>query len=126
MSNSTLTILSGIFKSRCPKCGKGEIYQNKSVFPLKNTLKTVEHCPNCDQKIKFDNDYAPGMNYAISVVVYILGFIVYHSIWGISLIDNSLMYAFIFTTIVVILLQPWIMRISKTIYLYLFIQLKGE
>lgn len=110
----------------CPKCGKGLIYKNKSVFPLKMVLKTVDHCPVCNQKIKFENDNAPGMNYAVSVIIYILGFVLYELIWGISVVDNSMIYAFLFATILVLLLQPWIMRISKTIYLYLLIQFKGE
>lgn len=85
-------------------------------------LTTVDHCSNCGQKIKTGNDSAPGMNYAVSVIVYILGFILYACIWGISYKDNSFIYSFIFATVIVILSQPWLMRLSKVIYIYIFVK----
>lgn len=117
-------LISGIFKGKCPKCRTGSLYQHKSVFPLKTTLKTVDHCSVCQQKII--KEYAPGMNYAVSVVVYALGFIFYQIIWGLSFMDNSVIYAFVFSTVLIILLQPWLMRLSKTIYLYLRISFTIE
>lgn len=111
-----------VLNAKCPTCGKGEIFLNKKVFPLSNMLKTVDYCNNCGQKINTGNDSAPGMNYALSVVVYILGFILYACIWDITYKDNSFIYSFIFSTIIVILVQPWLMRLSKAIYIYIFIK----
>lgn len=119
-------MIGGIIKGKCPKCGKGSIYVNKSVFPLKECVKTVANCSECGQKITPKKDDAPGMNYAVSVVVYAVGFLVYELIWGISSQDNSMIYSFLFATGLVVVLQPWLMRISKTIYLYLFINFKNE
>jgi uncharacterized protein (DUF983 family) len=116
------SLLPGILNARCPKCGKGKIFQNKGVFPLGSSLKTVDHCPVCGQKIKTGNDNAPGINYALSVVVYVLGFILYACIWDITYKDNSFIYSFMFATAIVILCQPWLMRLSKTIYIYMFIK----
>lgn len=119
-------MIAGIFKGKCPKCGKGNIYVNKSVFPLKKCMALVDNCAVCGQRITSKTDNAPGMNYAVSVVVYALGFIIYALIWGINAMDNSMIYSFLFATGLVILLQPWLMRLSKTIYLYLFIKFKNE
>lgn len=117
-------LITGIFRGKCPKCKKGELYQNKSVFPLKATLKTVDHCSVCQQKIR--KEYAPGMNYVISVIVYAIGFIFYQLVWGLSFMDNSVIYAFIFSTLLIILFQPWLMRLSKTVYLYIFIHFVND
>ena len=111
-----------VLNAKCPTCGKGEIFLNKKVFPLRNMLKTVDYCNNCGQKINTGNDSAPGMNYALSVVVYILGFFLYACIWNITYKDNSFIYSFIFSTLIVILAQPWLMRLSKVIYIYIFIK----
>lgn len=119
-------MIAGILKGKCPKCGKGDIYVNKSVFPLGKCMAMAEQCPECGQKLKSKNDNAPGMNYAISVVVYALGFVLYALIWGINAKDNSMIYSFAFATMLVILLQPWLMRLSKNIYLYLFVRFKNE
>lgn len=111
-----------VLKAKCPNCSKGNIFLNKSVFPLSGMLKTVDHCTNCGQKINTGNDSAPGMNYALSVIVYFLGFVSYACIWGITYKDNSFIYSFIFSTIIVVLVQPWLMRLSKAIYIYIFIR----
>lgn len=116
------SILYSILKGKCPKCRKGSIYVNKGVFPLSGTLKTVNHCAVCGQKIKTGNDSAPGMNYALSVVVYVLATILYASIWGLTYKDNSFIYSFLFSTAIVVLSQPWLIRLSNTIYIYLFVK----
>ncbi|MCD6062445.1 MAG: hypothetical protein K0R82_356 [Flavipsychrobacter sp.] len=113
-------ILSSILRGKCPECRNGSIYVNKGVFPLKGTLKTVEYCATCKHRINAGSDSAPGINYAISVVVYVLAVIFYAGSWGLTYKDNSYIQAFIFSTVIVLLLQPWLMRLSKTIYIYLF------
>lgn len=123
MSANT-SLISGILKGKCPKCRAGYLYEHKSVFPLKTTMKTVDNCSVCNQKII--KEYAPGMNYAVSVVIYALGFILYQIAWGLSFMNNSVIYAFLFSTILIVLLQPWLMRLSKTIYLYLRINFTIE
>lgn len=117
------TVLN-IIMGRCPKCGKGKIFTNKRVFPLKSCLKTEDECQVCKQKLSTGNDNAPGMNYALSVVVYALAFIVFALVWGIRYSDNSIIHSFIFSTSIVIICQPWLMRLSKSIYLYLFIKFR--
>ena len=83
MSKTDLpTVLPSILRAKCPNCRRQKIYLHKSVFPLKDALKTLDYCTNCKIKIRSEN--APGINYALSVVVYFLGFILYASIWGIT------------------------------------------
>ncbi len=119
MQHRNSFILPDILNGKCPKCRRGNIYLNKGVFPLGGSLKTVDHCPDCRQKINV-SDNAPGINYALSVVVYFFGFVLYACIWGITYKDNSFITSFLFSTAIVVLLQPWLMRLSKTIYIYLF------
>lgn len=112
--------IAGILRGKCPKCKQGDIYQNKSVFPLKDSLRSYDNCANCGQKIKTESSHAPSINYALSVVVYAIGFILYALIWGMSYKDNSVVYALISSTLLVIICQPWLIRFSKTVYLYLY------
>jgi uncharacterized protein (DUF983 family) len=118
------TKVLNILKGKCPKCGKGNIYIHKSVFPLSKMLTTVDDCPVCGHKIKSGEENAPGINYAVSVIVYAIAVVFYACVWGITYQDNSFIYAFLFSTAVVILLQPWLMRLSKTIYIYVLLKFK--
>lgn len=124
MSSSALAI-KGLFLMRCPQCRKGRIFTNKRIFPLSKCLKINETCTVCGKKLK-TNDTAPSMNYVLSVLVYFAGFIIYSLIWGITYKDNSIYYSLAFSTILVIVLQPWLMRMSRVIYLYLFVKFKTD
>lgn len=123
MSNPAPVAVKGLFLMRCPKCREGRIFINKSIFPLSECLKINETCTVCGQKLK-TSDNAPSMNYVLSVLVYFAGFIIYALIWGITYKDNSIYYSLAFSTCLVILLQPWLMRLSRVIYLYLFLKFK--
>lgn len=125
MSNSTLATIKGLFLMTCPKCREGKIFTNKSIFPLNKCLKINDTCTVCGQKLT-TNDTAPSMNYVLSVLVYFAGFIIYALIWGITYKDNSIYYSLAFSTALVIVLQPWLMRFSRVLYLYLFINLKTD
>lgn len=115
-----------ILKMKCPYCGKGDIFINKHILPLNTLLRTVDSCTVCHKKIKQENDSAPGMNYAFTVIVYFLCFVAYAAIFGITYKDYSIYYALASSTTIVILSQPWIMRLSKVVYLNIFLKLKKE
>ena len=121
-----MSTVKGILGMRCPKCKEGKLFVNKTILPLTTCLRTVDHCPVCGQKINTGNDSAPGVNYALSVIVYALGFILYALIWGITYKDYSIYYSLAFSTLLVIVLQPWLMRLSKVIYIYLYVKFKPE
>lgn len=120
MSDTKPPVLQGVLKMKCPHCGKGDVFVNKSIFPLKTCLRTHEACTKCGQEFTSKSNSAPGMNYALTAVAYILCFVAYALIFGLSYFDNSIYYALIASTIIVVLLQPWLMRISKVTYLYIF------
>ncbi len=120
MSESKPSFISGVLRMKCPHCGKGSIFVHKSVFPLKTCLRTHEKCTECGQEYTSKSNNAPGMNYALTSVAYILCFVAYALIFGLSYYDNSIYYALIASTAVILILQPWLMRLGKVIYLYIF------
>lgn len=119
MSENNKSAIAGILKMKCPKCKEGNIFVNKHILPLGTCLRTVDSCPVCGHQIKKEASSAPGMNYALTVVAYILCFVLYALCFGITYVDYSIFYALATSTIIVILLQPWLMRISKVLYLYI-------
>ena len=104
---------------KCPNCRKGKAFVNDSVFPLSKTLKLVDYCDVCGQKMVNETNNGPGINYAFTVVLFFLNLLWYWPIFGISYYDNSLYYFMATSTIVIILLQPWLLRYSRMVYLYL-------
>ncbi len=84
-----------------------------------------EHCAVCGQKMELEVGFYYGtgyVSYALSILIFILGFITYWLALGMSYRDNSIFYCLIATASIVLLLQPWLMRISRVLWLYFFVQ----
>ena len=62
------------------------------------------------------------VSYGIGVAISVATFIAWWIIIGISYDDNRLLYWLIFNSVLIIALQPWLMRFSRTIWLALFVK----
>jgi uncharacterized protein (DUF983 family) len=119
--------ISAILKKKCPNCRKGEMFTNKSIFPLKNLLKMPDHCPHCGQKMEIEIGFYYGtgyVSYAICVLLSIIIFIAYYLLLGVTWRDNSIFYYLATNVALILLLQPWIVRYSRVLYLNMFVKYK--
>lgn len=118
-------ILSSIFGMKCPNCRKGDMYVRKSIFPLKDMMKMPERCPVCGQKMEIEVGFYYGtgyVSYGLSVAVAVFNIIWYAVIVGFSWKDNSVWWYLGITVTMLILLQPLMMRLSRVLYLYMFVK----
>lgn len=116
------SLLYGLFTNKCPNCRRGDVFEQKGIFPLGGLLKIRNACPVCGQKLLHERNNGGGINYALTVVLFFLNLLWYWPIFGLSYLDNSIYYYLASSIAVVVLLQPWLMRLSRMVYLYLFIQ----
>lgn len=110
---------------KCPNCRKGDMFVNKSVFPLGKCLKLVDNCHVCGMKMVNETNNGPGINYALTVIIFFLNLAWYWPVFGLSYFDNSLYYYMAVSTAIVVLLQPWTMRYSRVLYLYMYVPYKS-
>lgn len=114
-----------MMKMRCPNCHQGNMYTNKSIFPLGKLMDMPEHCPVCGQKYEIEVGFWYGtgyVSYALSVALIASLAVAYAVLVGFSWRDNSI---FIFIGVMIgalVILQPWIMRYSRVLYLYVFVK----
>ncbi|MES2477894.1 MAG: DUF983 domain-containing protein [Bacteroidota bacterium] len=118
------SLLSGILGYKCPECRKGNMFQQKGIFPLKSMLKMNSHCPDCGQKLQGESNNGPGINYALTTILLFLNILWYYPLFGMSYKDNSIFYFLGASTFVVILMQPVLMRLSRVLYLYILLAFK--
>lgn len=118
------SFLLGLLKEKCPNCREGQVFEQKSIFPLKHLLTINKNCPNCGQRLIYEQNNGGGINYALTIILALLNLAWYWPIFGLSYLDNSVYYYLATTITIVLLLQPWLMRLSRMIYLYLFIGYK--
>lgn len=118
-------MLPSMLKMKCPNCRKGHMFTNKSIFPLGKLLDMPERCPVCGQKMELEVGFYYGtgyVSYALSVGLFFFNLIWYWGLIGLSYKDNSIFYYLITSVTIVLLLQPWLMRISRVLYLYMFVK----
>jgi hypothetical protein len=106
---------------QCPSCRQANVFKNKSIFPLKELVLLKDNCEVCWQKMKSERNNGGGINYALTMMLFLLNLAWYWPIFGLSYEDNSPYYFLITSTVVVVLAQPYLMRLSRMLYLYLYI-----
>jgi uncharacterized protein (DUF983 family) len=118
-------LIRGIAGMKCPNCRKGNMFTNKSIFPLSTMLKMPEHCPVCGQKMEIEIGFYYGtgyVSYGISVAIAVFNIIWFALFVGFSWKDNSMFWYLGITIAMLLLLQPIIMRYSRVLYLYMFVK----
>ncbi len=91
------------------------------MFPLKDLVILKDECEVCGEKLKSESNNGGGINYALTMLLFFLNLLWYWPIFGLSYKDNSVYYYLLTSTIVVLLAQPYLMRLSRMMYLYLYI-----
>lgn len=117
--------LPSILKMKCPACHKGNMFSQASLFPLKHLLDMPERCPVCTQRMELEPGFYFGtgyVSYALSIAVMTAVAVAFEVLWGFSFKDDSVFWYLGIAVTLTILLQPWIMRLSRVLYLYLFVK----
>ena len=118
-------ILSSILQMKCPNCRKGNMYINKSIFPLKDMMNMPERCPVCGQKMEIEVGFYYGtgyVSYGLSVAIAVFNIVWYAVLVDFSWKDNSVWWYLGITVTMLIVLQPILMRLSRVLYLYMFVK----
>ncbi len=117
--------IKAIFNMQCPSCRKGHMYKQNSIFPMSTMLDMPDECPECGQKMEPEIGFYFGtgyVSYALSVALFGFNLVWYWTLIGLSYKDNSIIYYLITSISIVLLMQPYIMRISRVLYLYIFVR----
>jgi hypothetical protein len=125
MSDHKPALLPSLLKMKCPNCRKGDMFCNRSIFPFKDMLKMPDKCPECGQKMELEVGFYYGtgyVSYGLTLALMAASFILYAIILGLSYKDNSIFYALGVGVGAAIVLQPWLMRMSRVLYLYMFVK----
>ena len=119
------SLLSSMMSMKCPNCRKGNMFTNKSIFPLGQILDMPERCTVCGQKMEIELGFYVGtgyVSYGLSVAIAIFNMVWFGIFVGFSWKDNSFFWYLGITVAMMILLQPILMRYSRVIYLYMFVK----
>ena len=119
-SSKKPALLPAMLTLKCPSCRRSGVFINKSVFPLDKYLALKDECEICGQRMKSESNNGGGINYALTMILFFLNLLWYWPVFGLSYKDNSVFYFLGVSIIVVLIAQPYLMRLSRIIYLYMY------
>ncbi|HEX9511486.1 MAG TPA: DUF983 domain-containing protein [Puia sp.] len=103
------------------------MFQTKKPYDLKRFMKMNERCPVCSQVMEIEVGFYYGtsyISYALTVALSAATFVAWMVLIGFSLADNDkrLFYWIGFNAVFLLLLQPWLMRLSRAVWLSFFVK----
>ena len=84
-----------------------------------------EYCPDCGQRTEIEVGFYYGtsyVSYAITVAISVATFVAWWVLLGFSVKDNSVFYWLGVNAFILIVLQPLLMRFSRTLWLSWFVK----
>ncbi|WP_299106365.1 DUF983 domain-containing protein [uncultured Winogradskyella sp.] len=108
------SILFGV----CPKCHQESMYVNKNPYVLSETVKMHEKCSHCNTKYQIEPSFFYGsmyVSYAVGIAFAVAAFIISYNI-----LESTLTTAFIAIVATLICFFPVIMRLSRNIWINIF------
>lgn len=121
--------LASTIGCRCPRCREGKLFKHPVSIHMKKNMEMNKNCPECDQPTEIEVGFYYGtsyVSYAITVLISIVSFIAWYFIIGISTEDNRLFYWLGVNAVLLIILQPWLMRISRSFWISWFVKYDPE
>ncbi|TAH02307.1 MAG: DUF983 domain-containing protein, partial [Sphingobacteriales bacterium] len=111
--------------NRCPRCRTGKIFKSSNPYDLKNIVNMNHTCPVCGQPTEIEVGFYYGtgyVSYALTVAFSVASFIAWWVIIGFSTEDNRFFYWLGINALLLILFQPIIMRLSRSLWLSWFVK----
>ena len=124
-SHEKPNMILSILQNRCPRCRRGKMYQYANTYDLKNFMKMNDHCPVCGQPLDMEPGFYYGTNmisYVLAILLSMLTFFLWWGFIGFSLSDKRFFWWIGLNALLLVLLQPPLMRLSRTIWLAFFVK----
>ena len=110
---------------KCPRCRRGSMFVNNNPWNLKKVTKMPARCPECGQHYELEVGFWYGtgyVSYALTVALSIVSFVAWYVLIGMSVNDDRFFWWLGINIFLLVVLQPWLMRLSRVIYLYFFVR----
>ena len=116
-----------ILTMKCPRCRRGDMFTNNNPYTslkLSSIFNMPQNCPVCKQKYDLETGFWYGtgyVSYALAVAVSVATFIAWYVLIGISTEDTRIFWWLGINTVILVITQPWLMRLSRVLYIRFFV-----
>jgi uncharacterized protein (DUF983 family) len=126
-TRSTPNALWSIFTNKCPRCRRGKMFTNKNAYrklSLKYIFAMPDVCAECGQKYDMEPGFWFGtsyVSYALTVALSVATFVAWYVLIGVSVNDSRIFWWLGTNAVILVVAQPWLMRISRVLYIRFFV-----
>ncbi len=117
--------LSSVLGCHCPRCREGKLFKNPFSFRLKKTMEMNKICPICGQPTEKEVGFYYGtgyVSYALAIAISVTTLVAWLVLIGMSTSDNRFFYWIGFNSLLLVVLQPWLMRLSRSLWISWFVK----
>ncbi|RZJ53822.1 MAG: DUF983 domain-containing protein [Flavobacterium sp.] len=111
--------IRSIFTGSCPRCQNESMYSDPNPLHLSKVLKMNDHCSHCGLKYQIEPSFfygamyvSYGLNVAVGIAAFIVSFVFF---------KTTIEQSFLSIIITLVLLFPFVLRLSRNIYINMFI-----
>jgi uncharacterized protein (DUF983 family) len=125
MINFKETYLYSVLNNKCPRCRKGNIFSSRNAYKFGEFTKMNDRCPECGQPTEIEVGFYYGtgyVSYALTVAFSVTTFVAWYVIIGMSLDDNRFFWWMGTNAVLMVVIQPLFMRLSRSIWLSWFVK----
>ena len=118
-----------IITCRCPRCREGKLFKHPLSVRVTRNMEMYDQCPICNQATDIEVGFYYGtgyLSYFICIAIVIASFLIWYLTIGFSFNDKRFLYWIIFSCFLLTLLQPWLMRFSRVLWLSFFVKYDSE
>ncbi|MDT0538205.1 DUF983 domain-containing protein [Croceitalea sp. P059] len=112
--------LYSILTGTCPKCHNESMYKSKNPYHLSQLFQMHERCSKCGTKYKIEPSFFYGsmyVSYGVGIAFAVAAFVI-----SFLLIGTTLVNTFIAIVMTMILFMPIIIRLSRNIWINIFMK----
>ncbi|MBS1760808.1 MAG: DUF983 domain-containing protein [Bacteroidetes bacterium] len=118
--------LTSVFNCRCPRCREGKLFQYPArPFRFKRSMQMNKNCTVCNQVTELEVGFYYGtsfVSYTLGILISVFSLILWFITVGISINDNRFFYWLAANSILLLLIQPWIMQLSRSFWISWFVK----
>ncbi len=116
-------MVPSLLQCKCPQCRTGNMFINSTYS--KGFMLMHTNCPVCNLKYEKETGFWWGtgyVSYALTVAVSVSTFVAWNVLIGMSVQDNRPFYWLGTNTLILIIMLPYLMRLSRTLWLTFFVK----
>jgi uncharacterized protein (DUF983 family) len=116
--------LSSTLTCHCPRCREGKLFKYPVSLGKKN-LEMHKTCEVCGQATEIEVGFYYGtgyVSYALAIAFTVFTFVAWFVLIGMSTSDNRFFYWLGLNSVALIMIQPLLMRLSRSIWISWFVK----